>query len=725
MPNVPRRKGLAAAVASVLGCGGLLAMPAHAVNLADDGIGEALIYQYYTNQPAPVAGNWQTFFHVVNTSGDTVAVKVNYREAENSRDVLDFVLVLSPWDVWTGFTTNDSSGDPVLRTVDNSCTSPSFIPVSGGINPDLKELRFRSTGYTGARADSGGTTLDRTREGYVEMINLGHAVPGSVVDAAARHNQLTGVPSSCTTVDNAFRPENLTTTAIDFTEPLNVLKGNGYLINTTLGQGGGFDPVVLANFYNPGFQFGLQGAAVGIDGTSEFDFRQTSGASANGITILGSQSLVSNVDSFGGLPDLSFASPAISMVRDDTPFVGPRTIIDQWTDGEDAVSAVLMRNKIHNEWAARLSDNAFNNTTEWVVTFPTKRFYVDSAFERVPEPPPEDNALAPFTNLFQDNGESCHRADAWIFDREERTVDNQSPPLDPVLLDFCYETNVLSFRGEVVDPILNSAVPVRQVDFAGNTLAESIRTVDLPQPIQLAGTFFGYLQLQFDGETGNPNANVGFDGGPVEDNLGLGSDLLANQVYDDEPAAVQAAQLAWDAWCVQFIDPGPPLTYTFSGSADGSNPPLPNDPEAQFGLAGGPVPGAFLPSTLVQEGMTNVPFLAELNQDLIGLDPEADAPQCVNLTTPQLGESIPPTYLFNFTDGWATYAGYPTVGWMISFRTLANDPSQNYSTILQHGYSRNIQILRDDGDGDLEDSLVPANYDFGAGQWSSADLNNG
>jgi hypothetical protein len=55
---------------------------------------------------------------------------------------------------------------------------------------------------------------------------------------------------------NAFAPGvgnlgNLLTTALQFLEPNNVLKANGYMFNAQSGQGAGFDPVMLANFYNP------------------------------------------------------------------------------------------------------------------------------------------------------------------------------------------------------------------------------------------------------------------------------------------------------------------------------------------------------------------------------------------------------------------------------------------------------------------------------------------
>ena len=93
---------------------------AHAVNLATDGLGDVLMFPYYT-----VRNGWNSLIHIVNTSSTyTVALKVRYQEADVTRDALDFTLVLSPNDVWTGWVSMDSQGRPVLKTDDASCTSP-------------------------------------------------------------------------------------------------------------------------------------------------------------------------------------------------------------------------------------------------------------------------------------------------------------------------------------------------------------------------------------------------------------------------------------------------------------------------------------------------------------------------------------------------------------------------------------------------------------------------
>jgi len=125
----------------------------------------------------------------------------------------------------------------------------------------------------------------------------------------------------------------------------------------------------------------------------------------------------------------------------------------------DAISYVFMHDQIMNEYITEVATLA---QTEWVVTFPTKHFYVypPSSGSLVPVPP--------FTNLWtaKDNvGSACEVVSLdTIWDREERTiVDPIEPgepippivspappdvidPEDPIIpFSLCYETSVIRF----------------------------------------------------------------------------------------------------------------------------------------------------------------------------------------------------------------------------------------------------------------------------------------
>jgi hypothetical protein len=155
-------------VSAVLAGMGAAAGAAHAVYLDPNGQGQALIYPYYS-----VQGGNNTYVSVVNTdSANVKVVKVRFREGRNSREVLDFNLYLSPNDVWTGAVIPADSASATsggrLITADVSCTNPA-IPSTG--------VDFRNYLYSGANDDGAGQGLDRSREGYVEMIEMGTLNP--------------------------------------------------------------------------------------------------------------------------------------------------------------------------------------------------------------------------------------------------------------------------------------------------------------------------------------------------------------------------------------------------------------------------------------------------------------------------------------------------------------------------------------------------------------------
>src|SRR6185295_3764054 len=146
---------------------------AQAVHINQDGLGQAVVYPYYTVRSSPSGNAYVTLLSVVNTTASAKAVKVRFLEGKNSREVLDFNLFLSPNDVWTGAIVGTTNGARVV-TNDNSCVTPSDLFVetrTDGQNP-LND--FKNYTYTGAFVDSASfASLDRTREGYFEVIEMG------------------------------------------------------------------------------------------------------------------------------------------------------------------------------------------------------------------------------------------------------------------------------------------------------------------------------------------------------------------------------------------------------------------------------------------------------------------------------------------------------------------------------------------------------------------------
>ena len=149
-------------------CAALAAPAAQAVWLNPEGHGQALIYPYYSVRSA--AGNaFNTLISVVNQSAQRTAVRVRLREGRNGQEVLAFNLLLAPNDVWTGAVVPDpATGGARLITADASCTSPAFAAGAAA----LPSLPLSSAAYSGANADTYGEGIDRTREGYVEILSM-------------------------------------------------------------------------------------------------------------------------------------------------------------------------------------------------------------------------------------------------------------------------------------------------------------------------------------------------------------------------------------------------------------------------------------------------------------------------------------------------------------------------------------------------------------------------
>jgi hypothetical protein len=137
--------------------------------LNGDGVGHMLLVPYFTAQDKNA-----TLINIVNT--DVVngkAVKVRFRGAANSDDIYDFQVFLSPGDVWTANVSKGADGRAQLTTADASCTKPA-------------KAVLNATPFVTGRLDSTLTADQKangTREGYVEIFNMGDIPKGKFVDA--------------------------------------------------------------------------------------------------------------------------------------------------------------------------------------------------------------------------------------------------------------------------------------------------------------------------------------------------------------------------------------------------------------------------------------------------------------------------------------------------------------------------------------------------------------
>ncbi|MFO1423245.1 MAG: hypothetical protein U1F70_06265 [Candidatus Competibacteraceae bacterium] len=234
--------------------------------------------------------------------------------------------------------------------------------------------------------------------------------------------------------------------------PLQPLKGTYALVNGAKGFNAVGLPVALQNFRNTGamtLQLDSVGAVAFNDSWHE-------------------PSLNSAIDyGYQFIPTTTAADPGVF-------FVG--------NDGAASVSGALFHTNVINEWSRRSNPAAgWVTATDWVLTFPTKNFFVDNdpgnryagrntgrgnAACAAPGPgcisSPGPADPYPFTQAFVDTsvspairrGSSCDAISLTLRDREERASQGLgfSPGASPQL---CYEANVLTFNQGL---ILNSPI---------------------------------------------------------------------------------------------------------------------------------------------------------------------------------------------------------------------------------------------------------------------------
>lgn len=136
------------------------------------GVGHILFTPYYST----VNGN-TTLISLVNTDKKNgKAVKVRFRGAANSDDVLDFTVLLSPEDVWTASIEPSASGVAKIVSPDTTCVLPEGL--KDGVD-------FLTTRLDPKLSDE--AKAFHTREGYVEFLNMADIPAGTAVYKAIKH----------------------------------------------------------------------------------------------------------------------------------------------------------------------------------------------------------------------------------------------------------------------------------------------------------------------------------------------------------------------------------------------------------------------------------------------------------------------------------------------------------------------------------------------------------
>jgi hypothetical protein len=252
---------------------------------------------------------------------------------------------------------------------------------------------FVNFAYAG---DGGGDDLDRTKEGYIEIIEMG-VVTGTTAAGVTHVGGPAGSPT-CKAIDD-------TTAAANTVNPTGGLFGGISLINVLAGVDISENAVALDNFRTTG-KYDLPG-----------DIK----------------------------PDLRDVNPPTAVVFNGNAGVVSATGFAQ---NVDAVSALFMVNHVYNEFVL---DTATASRTDWVLTMPTKRYYfnadgsVNYLFQR--------NFT---TNSCDDVGLTIYDREEFT----KTTPQGFSPPPPPgKVAGLCWEANVMTFNNPSLLASVNTLTP--------------------------------------------------------------------------------------------------------------------------------------------------------------------------------------------------------------------------------------------------------------------------
>ena len=426
---------------------------ANAFELSNGGVGHNLIVPYFTAQD----GN-MTVLHLTNTDvKNGKAVKVRFRGAANSDDILDFQVLLSPGDVWTGAVTAGADGVAQLTTADGTCTVPTLTK---GVAQSFDTRRLQ--GSLSAADKAAGT-----REGYVEIFNMADIpdldVYGSPAGKSALFKAIKHVggvaPCTASVIDTALLETNYTeptAAAAGFATPTTGLMGDWYIINvakTTTFSGGA---TALTAVSAPGVAgrgnfvlFPQLSASVGAPDAFTADPALRTVA-ANASTTKDAAGVV------GALPT-GYTLPVVEAAYYDLPDLSTPYLTGLPTGAlgpakqAELLTRQLAVKSITNQYA---NDASITAKTDWVFSMPTRRYSVAMDYRadapvRVFTPGILNGTAFFYTgNTAVDAGKICVNSDGQSFFDREETTKSSGAVFSPGSVDktrFCGETSVLSF----------------------------------------------------------------------------------------------------------------------------------------------------------------------------------------------------------------------------------------------------------------------------------------
>ena len=518
----------AAPTAAVLG-----ASDATSFALSEGGTGHNLVVPYFSAQN----GN-MTVLHLVNTDTQNgKAVKVRFRGAANSDDLMDFQVFLSPQDVFTAAVTQGANGVLQLASSDNTCTLPRLNSAPNQATPDGAKAA-NAVGYfngTTARLNpklSAEARASGSREGYVEIFNMADipsaSVYGGTTDAqSALYKTIKHNAAGVAACDSAvLNPAVLTTDWTDeadaasrgLASPTTGLMGDWYIMNVpqTTTFSGAATALTAVN-----------AGAAARGNYVLFPQRATpvAVATANQVTadpLFRTVNVGLEKNAAGAVTGGTFNNPVIRAGLYDlpdmsTPYFGALSDTQPLTQAQ-ALSVALAQGSVINQYA---NDLSISGKTDWVFSMPTRRYSVALNYNGAGTTPAArvfssdivNNAVAFFhsgnTEVTGATADAriCVAADNQTFYGREEQFREDGAVLSPgevATFRFCGETSVLSFA-DTGNSVL--AATVARQDTGGSAFNRGWAIADVTN----GGAGLPILGASFQKLT-NPSAGAGFSG---------------------------------------------------------------------------------------------------------------------------------------------------------------------------------------------------------------------
>jgi len=418
--------GFASSALAITNLGGQGATATTMLRSAAGGVGHQLLFPYFSTQ-----GDNATLLSIVNTDTVGKVVKVRFRGAGNSDDLLDFQVLMSPGDVWTASVAQDAAtGVSKLTTTDKSCTVglQTGLAATGRVDPN-----------------SAKNQANETREGYIEVINMADIITGSALYKTIKHDA-NGVAACSATVLEAALGTDVADEAEARTRGMD---------NPTNGL---FGDWILLNQANTAAWSGAATALVAMaDATT----------AGSGNIVFWPQKFgdVTNPELYTADPLFAGTSPIIAAQQYDLPDLSTPYVTSATTPAEqaDLASSTLAVRTIANQF---VTDEGIGAVTDWVFSQPTRRYSVAVNYSGTGSAVYRDGTGSAYFNPANTSYLTAERQvclDTTVapgvgtqFDREERSpitaptdfVQSPNVPGEVATVYLCGEANVYSINAE-------------------------------------------------------------------------------------------------------------------------------------------------------------------------------------------------------------------------------------------------------------------------------------